>query len=74
MKAKLAYLTTPSPGVFVLNIQPEGEDDIRRFEITKAHLVNIILDGAALSLRENRVPVTISPNESAHERAGTAGA
>lgn len=57
MKAKLAYLTTPAPGVYVLNVQPEGSDGIERFEISKAHLANIVIDGAALSLRENRVPM-----------------
>jgi len=52
MIARLAYLTTPSPGVYILNIQPEGDDDIRRFEISRAHLANIIIDGTALALRE----------------------
>ena len=60
MKAKIAYLTSPAPNTFVLNIQPEGEEDVRRFEITKAHLANIVIDGAALSLRENRVQPTAS--------------
>lgn len=56
MKAKLAYLTTPAPGVYVMNLQPEGQEGLLRFEISKAHLANIVIDGAALSLRENRVP------------------
>jgi hypothetical protein len=50
--ARLAYLTTPSPGVYVLNVQPEGTEGIQRFEISKAHLANIIIDGAALALRQ----------------------
>jgi hypothetical protein len=61
MIARLAYLTTPGPDRFVLNIQPFGSDDIIRFEIAKAHLANILIDGAALALREyssNRVPET----------------
>ena len=49
--ARLAYLTTPSPGVYILNIQV-GDDEIRRFEISRAHLANIIIDGTALALRE----------------------
>jgi hypothetical protein len=71
MIARLAYLTTPGPDRFVLNIQPFGSDDIIRFEIAKAHLVNILIDGAALAFREqysNRVPVTTS-TENADERA-----
>ena len=70
MKAKLAYLTTPAPGVFVLNLQREGSLDVELYEISRAHLANIIIDGAALSLRENRVPATAS-----HENAnGSSGA
>jgi hypothetical protein len=72
MIAKLAYLTTPGPDRFVLNIQPFGSDDIIRFEIAKAHLANILIDGASLALREyssNRVPNN-SSQESADDRAG----
>jgi hypothetical protein len=73
MIAKLAYLTTPGPDRFVLNIQPFGSDDLIRFEIAKAHLVNILIDGASLAFREqypNRVP-----NNSSQESAdGSAGA
>lgn len=67
MIAKIAYLTTPAPGKFVLNIQPEGTHDIVRYEISKAHLANIVIDGASLALRDqfnsNRVPPI--PTESA---------
>lgn len=68
MIAKLAYLTSPAPGVFVLNLQIDGE--FSRVEISKAHLANILIDGTAWALRDssNRVPVT--PTESAtNERA-----
>ena len=61
MKAKLAYLTTPAPGVFVLNIQV-GDGSVQRFEISKAHLSNILIDGASVALRE------YSQNEEHHER------
>jgi hypothetical protein len=56
MIAKLAYLTTPGPDRFVLNIQPFGSDDVLRFEIAKAHLANILIDGASLALREYSKP------------------
>lgn len=52
MIAKFAYLTTPAPGIFVLNIQVDGEPEIARFEISKAHLANILIDGTALALRD----------------------
>lgn len=71
MIARLAYLTTPGPDRFVLNIQPFGSDDIIRFEIAKAHLANILIDGAALALREyssSRVASTTN-TENADERA-----
>lgn len=57
MIAKLAYLTTPAPGRYVLNIQPFGAEDLMRIEIGRAHLENIVIDGTALALREssNRV-------------------
>ncbi len=60
--ARLAYLTSPAPNVFVLNYQAEGETDISRVEISKAHLANILIDGTALALRDstvNRVPETL---------------
>ena len=53
MIAKIAYLTTPGPNRFVLNIQTFGCDDIQQFEISKHHLANILIDGTALALREN---------------------
>ena len=74
MIAKIAFLTTPGPNRFVLNIQTFGCDDIQQFEISKHHLANIVIDGCALALREtstSRVPET--PTEREHERS-TAGA
>jgi hypothetical protein len=69
MIAKLAYLTTPAPGRYMLNIQAFGSDELLRFEIAQAHLANILIDGTALALRDSsnlhRVPVS-SPTESAN--------
>ena len=59
-KAKIAYFTTPAPGVFVLNIQV-GDGPVQRFEISKAHLSNILIDGASVALREYS-------QEESHER------
>lgn len=66
MIAKIAYLTSPAPNRFILNFQEEGRDGISRIEISRAHLTNIIIDGASFAFRESsshRVPVT--PTESA---------
>lgn len=67
MIAKLAYLTTPGPDRFVLNVQPLGTDEFIQFEISKAHLANILIDGTALALRDssNRVSAN-SQTESAN--------
>jgi hypothetical protein len=73
MKARIAYLSTPERGRYVLNIQPEGEDSCLQYEISQAHLANIIIDGTTLALRNidnrsvpHRVPET--QTRSAHER------
>lgn len=71
MIAKLAYLTTPAPGRFILNFQNEGCLDVTQIEISKAHLANIIIDGTSIALREafvhHRVPAI--QTESVDERA-----
>lgn len=77
MLAKLAYLTSPAPNRFVMNFQlPDtlGNDGFMQIEISRAHLANIIIDGASFSLREtsvNRVPV--KQTEEAHERSTGVG-
>ncbi|MGX1418330.1 hypothetical protein [Bradyrhizobium elkanii] len=53
--AKLAYLTTPSPGRYMLNIQTFDSNELLRFEIERAHLANILIDGTALALRDRGV-------------------
>jgi hypothetical protein len=73
MIAKLAYLTTPAPGRYMLNIQPFGSDDLLRFEIAQAHLANILIDGTALALRDssiNRVPVPSQTESASHDSPG----
>lgn len=70
--ARLAYLTTPGPDRYVLNIQPFGSTDCLQYEISKAHLANIVIDGASLSLREasnHRVPAS-QHTESANDSPG----
>jgi len=73
MIAKIAYLSTPAPNRYILNFQLFGSDELHSVEISRAHLVNILIDGASLALREtssNGVPIN-SQTEDAHERAGT---
>jgi hypothetical protein len=52
--AKLAYLTQPSPGVFVLNLQFEGDQESSLVEISRAQLGNILVDGAAMAFRDEK--------------------
>lgn len=52
MKARLAYLTTPARGVYVINLQAEGSEETIAVEISRRHLANIIADGASLALRD----------------------
>lgn len=71
MIAKLAYLTSPAPNVFVLNYQLEGftKPALHQVEISRAHLANILIDGLSFSLRETSIPHRV-PNpqtENAHE-------
>ena len=51
MKSRLAYLTSPAPQVYVLNIQICGSDELLRFEISEGHLANIVITGTSLALR-----------------------
>jgi hypothetical protein len=70
MLAKLAYLTSPAPDRYVLNFQSSHGVNFA-VEISRAHLANIIIDGASFSLREtsiNRVPHPLTGGE--NERAG----
>ena len=72
MIAKLAFITTPEAGRFIMHLQAFGTGEHFQFEIARSHLANIVADGANLLLREsclNRVPATPT-TEGAHERAG----
>lgn len=48
--AKLFYLSEPSRGVFIVNIQID--EALSRIEITKDQLANFLVDGAAMALRD----------------------
>ena len=72
MIAKLAYLTTPDPGRYVLNFQPFGSDELLSFEVGPDQMRNILSDGVTLMLRQSfhRVPVN-STGSASHERAAS---
>lgn len=56
MIARLAYLTSPGPGRYVLNLQVAGTGETYAIEISKAHLANLVIDGASWALREQTQP------------------
>ena len=56
MKARLAFLTSPAPNVYLFNYQEEGKEGLCQVEISERHLANIVVDGASHALRSsNRV-------------------
>lgn len=70
MIGKLAYLTSPAAGRYIINVQVCGPDDLMSIEISPEQMRNILLDGITLMLRQSfhRVPV-ITSTENANERA-----
>lgn len=60
MIAKLAYLTSPAPNRYILNIQTFGNETLEQIEISEGHLANIIGDGAHYAFRKqyHRVPAS----------------
>ena len=70
--AKIAYLTSPDPGRYVLNYQAFGTDELTSVELGPDQLKNILTHGVSLMLNSSfhRVPIT-QTNEGARERAGS---
>jgi hypothetical protein len=69
--ARLAYLTSPAAGRYVLNYQLFGSEELVRVELGPDHMRNILSDGVPLMLRQSfhRVPF-VNNTESADERTG----
>lgn len=70
--AKLAYLTTPNPGRYVLNFQTFGSNELTSIEIPPEAMKNILTAGVSIMLQQSfhRVPLT-QTTESRSERAGS---
>lgn len=62
MKARIAYLTSPAPNVYLLNFQLEHGVE-SSIEISEGHLANIIIDGASFALRKQLVNRVFEPKE-----------
>lgn len=52
IKARIAYLTSPRKGVFVLKYQTDAAEQEVSVEINKGQLRGILVTGADLALRE----------------------
>jgi hypothetical protein len=59
MIAKIAYLTTPDAGRYMLNFQAFGSEELISIEVGPDQMRNILTDGVTLMLRQSfhRVPV-----------------
>ena len=59
MIAKLAYLTSPSDGRYILNFQLFGTSELIQIEVTPELFKNILSDGVRLMLNSSfhRVPI-----------------
>jgi hypothetical protein len=51
--ARLAYLTSPAAGRYVLNYQLFGSEELVRVELGPDHMRNILSDGVPLMLRQS---------------------
>jgi hypothetical protein len=49
---RLAYLTQPSPGMILLNLQFSDGELPLRLELTQRQLAAILVDGTAMALRQ----------------------
>jgi len=68
MIAKLAYLTTPAPGHYVLNFQLFGSEELISVEVAPDQMRNILSDGVSLMLRQSFRPLK-QIEKASHERA-----
>lgn len=61
MIAKLAYLTSPEAGRYILNFQPIGSQELIQIDVAPDAFKNILADGVRLMLNSSfhRVSLTV---------------
>lgn len=69
MIAKIAYLTSPAIGRYLLNFQLFGSEELINVEVAPEQMRNILSDGVSLMLRQSFHPIPLKQTEEAHERA-----
>ena len=59
MIAKIAYLTSPAEGRYILNFQPFGSEELIQIDVPPEVFRNILADGVRLMLHSSfhRVPI-----------------
>ena len=65
MIAKLAYLTTPDPGRYLLNFQPFGSEELISIEVGPDQMRNILTSGVSIMLNNSLHRVPVKQTESA---------
>jgi hypothetical protein len=65
MIAKLAFLTSPAEGRYVLNFQPFGTDELTSIEVGPDQMKNILADGVSLMLRSSFHRVSVAQTKDA---------
>ncbi len=69
--AKLAFLTEPEPGVYLLNLRAEG-GEFYRLRISKGHLENFVMDGSRIAFRKFGVLRPVNPDPPRDDVGGIA--
>jgi len=65
MIAKIAYLTTPDAGRYLLNFQAFGSAELISIEVHPDQMRHILTDGITLMLRQSFHRVPVKQTESA---------
>lgn len=71
MIAKLAYLTSPSDGCYILNFQPIGSEELIQIDVAPELFKNILADGVRLMLHSSFHRVNLSTHESQRDGQAT---
>ena len=67
MIARIAYLTSPDAGRYVVNYQPFGTDELVSVELSSDQLRNILVSGVSLMLSPVRTAIKSQAGVAAHD-------
>lgn len=71
-QARLAFISNPEPGEYILTLQYRGQHayEILRFQITRGQLGNIVADGAKFLVAESPADRVIAPKAATDSASG----